>query len=98
MLVKYINNIYITNLKKLKMKASIAKHVECSEIFLRFSDGFKLYDIPDDTIISMLKNIDNKLLKIYEFYDLVIIRNVSDDAILKVKITDENKYQIENIL
>ena len=43
------------------MKASIVKHVECSYIYFDFSDDFKLEDMPDDVIINMLDNIENRL-------------------------------------
>ena len=43
------------------MKASIVKHVESSYIYFDFSDDFKLEDMPDDVIISMLDNIENRL-------------------------------------
>ena len=61
MLVMFIKEDYITNIAELKMKANIVKHVEYSEIFLKFSDQFKLEDIPDDIVINMLDNIENRL-------------------------------------
>ena len=43
------------------MKASIVKHVECSEIYIDFSDNFKVEDVSDDVIMNMLGNIENRL-------------------------------------
>ena len=61
MLVTLLDNIIADNLNKLQMMVSIAKHVECSPIYLQFSDNFKLDDISDDVIINMLDNVENKL-------------------------------------
>ena len=47
MLVTFVEKQAVTNLKELKIKVSIAKHIECSGIHFRFSDNFKLEDIPD---------------------------------------------------
>ena len=43
------------------MKASIVKHVEYSHIYFDLSNSFKLEDIPDDVIINMLDNLENRL-------------------------------------
>ncbi len=61
MLIKFVTENTVANLSDLKMKASITKHVECSEIYFNFSDNFKVEDIPDDDIINMLGNIENRL-------------------------------------
>ena len=60
-LVNLIKDNYIKNLHKLKIKASISKHVESSFICFQFLDDFKLEDIPDDVIINMLDNVENRL-------------------------------------
>ena len=43
------------------MKAKIVKHVEYSEIRFKFSNNFNIEDMPDDVIINLLDNIENKL-------------------------------------
>ena len=43
------------------MKASIVKHIEYNEIYFNFSDGFRVEDIPDDVIINLLDNVENRL-------------------------------------
>ena len=43
------------------MMASIAKHVEYSEINLKLSYNFRLENIPDDVVIDLLDNIENRL-------------------------------------
>ena len=43
------------------MKASIAKHVEYNNIYVTFSDDFKLINIPKDVLASMLDNIENRI-------------------------------------
>ena len=43
------------------MKASIMKHVEYSMIRLKFSETFKLKDVPDDAIVKLLDNIESRL-------------------------------------
>ena len=61
MLVYFIKGNDVYNLNELKMKAKIVKHVECSEIRFKLSDKFKVEDMPDDIIINLLDNIENKL-------------------------------------
>lgn len=62
MFVKFVNSTYSENEKELKMKTAIVKHVECGNVVFCFSDSFKIADIPDDAIINMLDNIENKVL------------------------------------
>ena len=61
MLVKFVKEYEVNNLNQLKMKASIVKHLEYCEINFMFSDDFKIEDIPDNIIINMLDNIENRL-------------------------------------
>ena len=49
------------------MKAKIVKHIEHREIYFNFSDNFKLEDIPDDSIINLLDNIENRLQRLGEY-------------------------------
>ena len=61
MLVTFVKEDGVYNLSELKMKAKIVKHIEHREIYFNFSDNFKLEDIPDDSIINLLDNIENRL-------------------------------------
>ena len=61
MLVNFATNNTITNLTELKMKSSISKHIEYSEINFQFSNNFRLKNILNDTIINMLDNIENRI-------------------------------------
>ena len=45
----------------LSIAANIVRHVEEIEINLNFPDNFKVEDIPDDVIINLLDNIENRL-------------------------------------
>ena len=61
MLIKFVKQDCAYNPNELQIKASIAKHVECSYIYFGFSDNFTVEDIPDDTIINLLDNVENRL-------------------------------------
>ena len=61
MLVYFTKEYEVHNLSELKIKVSIVKHVECSDICFNFSDNLKVEDIPDDVIINLLDNIENRL-------------------------------------
>lgn len=43
------------------MTSQTAKYVEQIGINLSFSDNFRVEDIPDDAVIHLLDNIENKL-------------------------------------
>lgn len=73
------------------MKVSIAKYVEFSEIHFNFSDQFKLYNIPNDILINMFDNIENRLIKISGNNSFIIIHRVADNYILKSMITKDNQ-------
>lgn len=60
-LIKFVSKNEVTNLNELNMKARIAKHVEYSTIDFDFSNDFKVENISDDAIVSMLDNIENRL-------------------------------------
>lgn len=51
----------IDNLKNLMIHANISKHIEHSYSSFRFSDNFKVEHMPDDVIINLLDNIENRL-------------------------------------
>ena len=61
MIVDVIKFKEIDNLGMLKIAAKIAKHVENIFIIVQFSNNFKVEDIPDDVIINMLDNVENRL-------------------------------------
>lgn len=61
MLVNFVKEDEVTTLSELRMKASIVKYVEYSLIYFDFSDDFKIEDISDDAVASMLDNIENRL-------------------------------------
>ena len=61
MLVQHVINNYICNLTELKMKTKIVKCIEYSYICFWFKDSFKVEDIPDNFIINMLDNIENRI-------------------------------------
>lgn len=85
------------NLNELNIKANIEMHVENSLIEFRFTDYFKLDDIPDGVLISTLVNVENKLLIVDGFDYFIIIRRVSDNLIFKSIMTNENIKQIEEL-
>lgn len=61
MVVKYFKQSIITNLYEVKMRANIAKHIECNDIMFNFSNNFRAEDIPDATVMTMLDNVENKI-------------------------------------
>ena len=61
MIVDVIKFKDIDNLDMLKIAAKVAKHVEEIRIDLEFSNNFKIEDMPDNDIINMLDNIENRL-------------------------------------
>lgn len=63
------------------MKASIAKHFECSEMGLHFSYYFILSHLTGSIIMNMLHNVNNRLMKINGNEDFIIIRRISDNKI-----------------
>ena len=74
------------------MKASVVKHIEYRYIYFNFSDDFKVEDIPDDVVIKLLDNIENKIYTFDGSYGsyFVIIHRISDNKIMKFLITDNN--------
>ena len=89
MFIKLVNMAAVNNLSKLKMKVSIAKHVEFSDIYFDFSDNIKIEDIPDDIVISLLDNIENRL-QLTRGSNYLIIRRIHDNNIMLCAIRDDN--------
>ncbi len=86
----------ISNLEMLSIAAKVTKHVEEIGIKLNFSDNFKLEDIPDDIIISLLDNVEYRL-SIFGGSMFVIIRRLSDDRVVKCEVTEDNEEVIKNM-
>ena len=42
------------------MKAGIVKHIECSGIYISFSE-FKVEEVSDDILVKMFQNIENRV-------------------------------------
>ena len=59
---------------------------------IEFYDNFTLDDIPNNVIINMFDNIDNRIQYIESNDTFILIRRVSDNRILKSKI----KYEYDN--
>lgn len=89
MLAKVVKEDYINNLYKLMMKVSISNHVEYSEIYFKFYDILKIKHVSDDIIISMLDNIENRILKFDGNYNYIIIRRLLDNKVAKFMETDK---------
>lgn len=78
----FVTRIYedeVKNLSELRMRISMAKCVEYSEITINFSDDFRLEDIPDDTIINMLNYVENRIQVIGGLKYFIIIHRISDN-------------------
>lgn len=71
------------------MKLSIGKYIEYSEIWLKYSDEFNLECISDNSIITMLDNIENRILCVIRYKYFIIIRRVSDNKVFKSMINDD---------
>lgn len=57
MLVNVVKCNDINNLDMFSIAGKIAKHVEEIGIKLKFSDSFKIEDIPNKVVINLLDNI-----------------------------------------
>lgn len=79
MFVTCIYEDEVNNVSELRMKASMAKYVEYSEITINFSDDFNLKDIPDDIVINMLNNVENRIQVIGGLKYFIIIHRISDN-------------------
>ena len=71
----------------LNVLSLITKHMEHSEIELRFSNNFKLENITHKVLVDMYDNIENRLLWIDSNEYFVVIRRSFDNKILKSEIT-----------
>ena len=43
------------------MRANIVKHLEYSNIYLRYSNDFKLENIPEEVFVKLFYNVENRL-------------------------------------
>lgn len=72
--------------------------MEDSHMEIRFSNSFKIQNLPDKWIISLLHNVENRILRIGGPLQFIITRRVSDNRIIKSMVTENNKEQIEDLL
>ena len=61
MLVKLAKDCTIANPHELMMNAKIIKHVECRYGYFWFSDYSNVQHTPNDVMVSMLYNIENRI-------------------------------------
>lgn len=87
--IQYVEEKKIETLEGLRMRANIMKHAEKAYIRINFTSTFTIESIPNDLILAMLYNAENKLLML-GCYHFLIIRRVSDNMILKSTVTDAN--------
>lgn len=53
----------------------------------------KVDDVPDDTVINALNDVDNRILSFQGFFEeeqYVIIHRIEDNTVLKMHITNDN--------
>ena len=81
----------------LNILSQIKNHTEYSSIYLEFSNNFKLENIADEIIVSMLDNIENRLLYIATKNNnyFILIRRTLDNVVIKN--TLENKVDDNNV-
>ena len=41
--------------------SAISKYLDCKKIYLEFNENFTLEDIPDDILVHLFDNIDNRI-------------------------------------
>lgn len=61
MIVNCINNEQVNNPIELLMNAQIAKHIEYTQIYLKFNENLQFVHLTDNIIIKLLDDIDNRL-------------------------------------
>ena len=71
--------------------------LEYCDIYTDLSETFKIEDIPDDLLVKLFHNIDNKLLRIGGS-NFIILHRVFDGKIFKIEITEDNEDEIEEML
>lgn len=65
------------------MISRIVKYLEYSALDLNFLDEVPITELPDNALVTMLGNIQNRLMIITGYNYFVIIHRVSDNFILK---------------
>lgn len=89
MLIKIIKIEDIDNSEMLSIAGNVVKYVEQIPLQFKFSDTFKVENIPDKDIINLLDNIENRLQSI-SGSACVIVRRISDNKIMKYTVTSNN--------
>ena len=41
--------------------SAISKYLDCKKIYMAFNKNFKLEDIPDDILVHLFDNIDDRI-------------------------------------
>lgn len=72
------------------MSVAVTKHYECGFHTINISARLRLDEITDDIVISMLDNVENRLLVIDSNYLLAIIRRINDSTIFKLLISSDD--------
>ena len=66
--------------------------LENCNIDIKLSKIFEIEDIPDDLLVKLFHNVENKLLYIWGFRSrFIILHRVFDDKIFKKEVTRNNK-------
>ena len=81
-IVKYLDDNDVTNIEELKTRINVIVPLEYCYINIDLSETFKLEDIPDEILVKLFHNVENKLLGIGG-RDFIIVHRVSDDKIFK---------------
>ena len=79
--------------------SAICKYLDYKKINIEFSDNYTLDNIPDEILVHLFDNIDNRIQLIdgNEYKDFIIIRRISDNKIFKSMIkTNNNDYSDES--
>lgn len=76
------------------------KYMECSSIRFELDENLKLDKIPNENIVSLFCNIEQKLMRVdgASGKQFIIVHRVSDNYIFKSMITDETKELVEKEL
>lgn len=72
------------------MKTRIAMHLELNNVYIKFSDDFKLEEISNEDIVDMLDSVENRVQLIGGSISFIIIRRLSTNMVFKSIITRDN--------
>lgn len=90
--VAHMEETDVSSYDQLRLKISIAKHVECCNIYLTFSETFRLDAVPADTMIKIFDNIGNRLQYISgnNPHHFIIVHCIYDERIFTSMITEDS--------